>query len=85
MPLQKQSETKESLDSEREDACVLLTSKSQTLKANSTEVKTPKKYPTEWKKTKKDEYLKSCLDRCQHFSHLVNSVDGLAEDCWVYP
>ena len=29
-------------------------------------------------KTKKDKYLKACLDRRRHFSPLVYSVDGLA-------
>ena len=51
--MQEQRETKESLDSGKEDACVFLTFKSQTLKAKPTEVKTHKNYSTEWKKRKK--------------------------------
>ena len=44
--MKEQNKTKESLDSGREDACVSLTFKSQTLKANPTEVKDLKKYST---------------------------------------
>ena len=50
--MQGQKETK-ALDSRKEDACVFLTFKSQTLKANPTEDKTPQKYSTEWKQQKK--------------------------------